>query len=90
MKHYAQINDDNICIGISRNTSKILNNRMIEIPMYDCSYLGKRYLEDGTWEWVKSAPIPSQAPTQLDRIEELQLISAVTNEYVACLLELGI
>lgn len=38
------------------------------------------------YEFIKDDSIVEQ----LDRIEELQLNATITNEYVACLLELGI
>ena len=78
---YAQLNEENICIGISQLSGKIASENMIELASYDTSILGKKYV-DGKWEDVEQ-PIPQTEPTQLDKLEEnqLALMEAVADQY---------
>ena len=43
MINYAQIDEDNIVIGISQLSGKVDNPNMIELDTYDTSILGKLY-----------------------------------------------
>lgn len=63
---YAQIDENNICVGISELSGEIIENSMIPLDKYDLSILDKKY-NNGVWEEV---PQPEPEPTQLDRIEE--------------------
>ena len=63
---YAQIDENNICVGISELSGEIIENSMIPLDKYDLSILDKKY-NNGEWEEV---PQPKPEPTQLDKIEE--------------------
>lgn len=78
---YAQLNEKNICIGISQLSGKVAAKNMIELASYDTSILGKKYV-DGKWEDVEQ-PTPQTKPTQLDKLEEnqLALMEAVADQY---------
>ena len=78
---YAQLNEENICIGISQLSGKVAAENMIELASYDTSILGKKYV-DGKWEDVEQ-PTPQTEPTQLDKLEEnqLALMEAVADQY---------
>lgn len=52
---YAQINEANIVIGVSVVNNTISDSRLIEIPVYDISYIGKKY-EDGQFVDVPKPP----------------------------------
>ena len=71
--YYAQINLDNICFSVSDLTGEVESPYMIPIGSYDLSYLGKKY-ENGEWVNAAPEPEPEAEPTQLDRVEEAQLI----------------
>lgn len=88
---YAQLSTENVCVCISSLSGEMLHDFMIRIDSMNYELLGMRYNSTmKTWELVEPTQLPLHASTQLDRIEELQLNAAVTNEYIACLLELGI
>ena len=70
---YAQINEDKICVAISQAGGTISGEDIIELEMFDASILGKKY-NNGKWEDVYVEPVEAE-PTQLDRIEEQQLIT---------------
>lgn len=48
----AEIDKDNICIGLKRTKEIIEDETHIEIDEYDISILGKRY-ENGEWKKVE-------------------------------------
>lgn len=77
--HYAQINVDGICIGVSQLAGEVAAEHMIEIDSYDEKLLGKRW--NGTaWEDVpRPDPEPEPEPVEttdqkVDRLEEQNLI----------------
>lgn len=81
MYYYAQLNEENICLGISQLSGKIAAENMIELASYDTGILGKKYV-DGEWIDVEQ-PTPQTEPTQLDKIQEnqLTLMEAVAEQY---------
>ena len=42
---YAQLNNDDIVIGVSQLSGEVIQDNMIEIPEYDTELLGKRYVD---------------------------------------------
>jgi hypothetical protein len=48
MFYYAQIDENNICIGISMLSGEVNAENMISIENYNIDYLGKIY-QDGQW-----------------------------------------
>lgn len=69
MKHYAQLNEENICVGVSQLSGKVDVENMIELETPDASLLGMKY-ENGEWINCEPDPEPEPKPSQLDRIEE--------------------
>ena len=81
-KFYAQINSQNICLGILRNPPQelIKNNKLIPIDSYNTTLIGRTYIfETNDWADINfqlpsdGIPEPDKdciiEPTQLDRIE---------------------
>ncbi len=73
--YYAQIDENNICIGVSQNPLPIERDDMIQIDSYDLSLLRKVY-QDG--EWIENPnpepePEPVPEPTSTDELKELML-----------------
>ena len=66
---YAQIDENNICVAVSRLKSVVTADNIIRLATFDTSLLGKKY-NNGAWEDVPQSPEPEPEPTQLDRIEE--------------------
>lgn len=62
---YAQINENNICVGISNLSGEVIADNMIRIDTMDTSLLGKKY-NSGSWETVETTePQPESELTQL-------------------------
>ena len=91
MKHYAQLNEENICVGISQLNGKVDVENMIELETPDASLLGMKY-ENGEWINYEPEPEPEPEPTQLDRIEEAINKSQqdIIDEYTLELIEGGV
>lgn len=75
MKTYAQINGNNICIGISQLSGGVKAKDMIEVPDMDTDYIWRKY-EKGTWSAEKYEPV-STAP-----IDEFQALKAAVDQLV--------
>lgn len=48
---FAQLNDENICVGISDLSGEVVSKNMIKIDEFDVTLLGKKY-NNGSWEKV--------------------------------------
>lgn len=66
---YAQLDENNICFAVTEHNMPINGDNIIELPSATYNVLGKKY-EEG--KWIDNEILPQ--PTQLDRIEEQQLI----------------
>ena len=70
---YAQLNEENICIGISQLSGKVAAENMIELASYDTGILGKKYV-DGKWEDVEH-PEEEAEPTDEEIIQAEMLLN---------------
>ena len=70
---YAQLNEENICIGISQLSGKVAAENMIELASYDTSILGKKYV-DGKWEDVEH-PEEEAEPNEQEIIQAEMLLN---------------
>lgn len=71
--YYAQIDDNNICVGVSQLAGEVDNSSLVVLESYDTSIMGK--LWTGT-EWVDNpnppSPVePTQEPTAQDIMDKL-------------------
>ena len=71
--YYAQIDDDDICCGVSQLSGIVEHDNMIQLESYDMSLMGK--LWTGT-EWVENPnppePVePATEPTNQDIMDAL-------------------
>lgn len=90
---YAQINEENICIGVSSLSGEVISDRLIGLETFDTSVLGKKYA-DGLWEDVPETEIIPQ-PTNADILEAIQktqdeLKQEAVDAYTLELVEAGI
>lgn len=72
---YAQIDGNNVCVGVSQLPSEIIADNMIQIDSYDTSLLRKIW-QDGTWienPEPEPTPVPEDPPTTTDELKELML-----------------
>lgn len=68
MYNYAQLNKNNICIGISQLSGEVSDSNMVRIPNADPDYLWRKY-ENGQWSEEKYEP---QITAPLTEFEEVQ------------------
>ena len=73
---YAQLNEENICVGISQLPGEVIADDMIQIDSYDTSLLRKIW-QNG--EWIENPnpepePEPAPEPTTTDELTELMLV----------------
>lgn len=72
--YYAQINDDNICDGVSQLSGIVDKPNMIELESYDMSVMGKLWTGS---EWVDNPnpPViePKPEPVTNEEIKDLLL-----------------
>lgn len=70
---YAEINEQNICIGLTESglsPEEVTDARFIPIDSIDESLLLATYHPNtGEWMQAEQPPAPEPEPTQLDRIE---------------------
>lgn len=71
--YYAQIDDDNICCGVSQLSGIVEYDNMIQIDSYDMSLMGKMWTGS---EWVENPnpptpPEPTKEPTNQDIMDAL-------------------
>lgn len=66
MKFYAQLNENNICIGVSQLSGEVNQPDMVPIDSINTDYIWRKY-ENGQWSAEKYEPV-STAP--LDEFEE--------------------
>lgn len=53
---YAQLDNNNICIGISQLSGEVQSENMLQIEHYDTTLLGKKY-ENGKWIELPKPPV---------------------------------
>ena len=69
MKYYAQVNENNICIGVSALNGAVTSSNMIELDGYDENFLGKKF-ENNTWSEERF--LPDFAQIEISRMEKLE------------------
>lgn len=95
---YAQIDENNICHGVSDLSGEKFEKNLIRIENLDSDLIGKKYV-DGRWlEMPKSELVETftPEPTQLDRIETAinmkndEISEKAIDTYTKQLLEIGL
>lgn len=72
--YYAQLDENNICIGVSQLSGEVKSDNLIQIASYDTSILGKKYV-DGKWEEVPEEPIQAPEPTEQELLQAELLLA---------------
>jgi hypothetical protein len=68
MNYYAQLNENNICIGISTLKTEMQADKLVKIPVYNEDYMWRKY-ENGQWSDEKYLPSePEPQPTIEEQI----------------------
>ena len=76
MHYYAQLNSQNICIGLSQLSGEVIADNMVALDTYDTSKLWHKY-ENGAWSAESYEPA-STAP-----IDEWTQYKAIVDQLVA-------
>ena len=71
--YYAQLNDENICVGVQESPKAIVSDRLIAVDGIDTDLLRRKY-EDGAWSEEKFPPFPQ--PSAQEQIDVLQADNA--------------
>ena len=79
MKFYAQLNENNICIGISQLSGEVIQDNMIEIQSLDNDKLWRKY-ENKAWSSEKFEP---QSTAPISEFEQLKLERQELSDTVA-------
>ena len=69
MTFYAQLNENNICIGISSLKSEVQVDNMVQIPEYSEDYIWRKFEDE---KWSEEKFIPDYGQIQLDRMESVE------------------
>lgn len=85
MHYYAEINNQNIIIGISQLNGVINMPNMILIENYDSSLIGKKYVNG---EFVEAEKQEQEQPLSENELWKLEMASNL--EYLICIAELNI
>lgn len=78
MKNYAQLNENQICVGLTQAEGLIISTDVIEIEDYDISLLGSKY-NNGAWEIIEPETPQEPIPTPLEAISEQ--LKALSEKY---------
>ncbi len=93
---YAQLNEENICVGVSELSGEVEGDNMVLLDNYDISLLGKKY-NDGSWKEIEKE-LPKEVepePTNRDIIKRIENLENVTvqkaiDAYTLELIESGV
>ena len=98
---YAQLNEENICIGVSDLSGEVEADNMILLESFDVDILGKKY-NNGEWEELhqeieqNSEPIVENINEKIasleEKIENLETITVqrAIDNYTQELIESGV
>lgn len=87
MPVYAQLNNDNICIGISSLSNEIDSLGLIKIETYDTNFLYQKY-ENGQWSGEKFPPqFSNSAITVEQQLKSLKEDNLILMDAIATLFE---
>lgn len=80
--YYAQINDDNICDGVSQLSGIVDKPNMIELESYDMSVMGKMWTGS---EWVENPnpPDPPEPSTEPSNQDIMDMLNAMQGDQVS-------
>ena len=79
MKFYAQLNENNICIGISQLSGEVIQPNMIDIQSFDNDKLWRKY-ENKAWSSEKFEP---QSTAPISEFEQLKAEQQELSDTVA-------
>ena len=79
---YAQLNENNICIGVSQLSGEVDAPNMVSIPEFTEDYIWRKY-EDGEWSEEKFEPQTTAPLTEFEKLKQDQeLIKEALDELI--------
>lgn len=76
----AELNENNVCIGVQQVLGMIADGKHVEIENYDFDYYIYRKYENGLWSEEKYLPEAPQV--ELTRMEKLEKSQADQDELI--------
>lgn len=67
--YYAQLNENNICIGVSQLSGEVDGINMISISSMDTDYIWRKY-ENGQWSEEKFEPQSTAPITEFEQLKQ--------------------
>lgn len=86
MKFYAQLNENNICIGISQLSGEVIQDDMIEIQSFDNDKIWRKY-ENKVWSTEKFEPQSTAPITEFEALKAENI--ALRNDLSNAVIELS-
>ena len=71
---YAQLDMNNICVGLSQLSGEVQAPNMLQIENYDTTLMGKKY-ENGVWVEVPPEPMPIPEPAEEEIVQAELLLN---------------
>ena len=82
MKFYAQLNENNVCTGISQLNDEVNSPSMVEITQLDTDFLWCKF-EDGAWSTIKHEPQSTAPITEFQSLKLwVELIQETLDELI--------
>lgn len=79
MYYYAQLNENNICTGVSQLSGEVIQDKLISIENMSADYLWRKY-ENGQWSAEKYEPQSTAPITEFEetkqRVSDLEMAMA--------------
>lgn len=85
MFFYAQLNENNVCVGISQLSGAVESSNMISIATFDPDLLWRKY-ENGQWSVIKYEP-QTTAPLS-EFVQVKQRVEQAENDNINTMLAL--
>jgi hypothetical protein len=82
VNYYAQLNENNTCIGVSQLSGEVHADNMIAIENLDTDYLWRKY-EGGQWSTDKYEPQSAAPLTEFEQTKQrVDLLEDAVNSLI--------
>ena len=81
IKYYAQIDVQNVCVGVSQLAGVVDADNLVELDSYDISVLGKLW-QDGKWVDNPNKPTEPEPPQSVTNEDIMAQLTAMQGEQV--------
>lgn len=81
IKYYAQIDGQNVCVGVSQLAGVVDADNLVELDSYDISVLGKVW-QGGKWVENPNKPEETEPPKPVTNEDIMAQLTAMQGEQV--------